>query len=611
MKKLCGLLIAVLVVCLCWSSVFAESGTDIGLELKKDKLDVYAIDDPLVSGYLKDVIEEEGVLTEAVNPELAGIEEVIILPLKGSRKIKVSVTPKSVKNKKVEISVPEDAEEIVKVKGDSITGAGLGETVLTITSMEDPAVSIKYRVLVIKPVKKITVAASNKNVNIGGKIELTAGFSPEDATIQNVVWKSANEKLATVDENGIVTGVKRGEVKITATAKDGSGAKGSVTVKVVQPAESITLNKTDFSLDVWKRTSIKATVMPRNTDNKRVEWSSTDESVAKVDKEGRVTAVKKGSCEIICASKTDGSVQARAAVNVLQPVKKIIFGEVPDVYVDETGTLTWTIEPAEASNPNVKLKSSNEKILKVDENGTITGVKGGEVYVTATAVDGSQVKAKVKVKVMQHIKSVKMRRKTAYINLNESETVSAQFDPNKYINTNMTWKINKPAIARITPETKNSSRVKLTGLKEGTAKLTGTTEDGGLTASMNVRVGNWNNVLKIADAYIDSNGFVKVIVQNNSEDLNITSITIEIEAFTSYGDPVEINSKDMGNVIEATYNHAIKPGESTPKNEWQFKNYNNQLGFKRMIVRVTKYQIDNDWVMEIKDRYQPSYTYKK
>ena len=127
MKKLWVLLIALLVVCLC-SSVFAESGTGIGLELKKDKLDVYAIDDPLVSGYLKDVVEEEGVLTEAVNPELAGIEEVIILPLKGSRKIKVSVTPKSVKNKKVEISVPEGAEEIVKVKGDSITGAGQGRS---------------------------------------------------------------------------------------------------------------------------------------------------------------------------------------------------------------------------------------------------------------------------------------------------------------------------------------------------------------------------------------------------------------------------------------------------------------------------------------------------
>ena len=64
MKKLCVLLIAVLVVCLCWSSVFAESGTGIGLELKKDKLDVYAIDDPLVSGYLKDVVEEEGVKPE-------------------------------------------------------------------------------------------------------------------------------------------------------------------------------------------------------------------------------------------------------------------------------------------------------------------------------------------------------------------------------------------------------------------------------------------------------------------------------------------------------------------------------------------------------------------
>ena len=610
MKKLWVLLIALLVVCLC-SSVFAEESTTVNLELKKDKLDVYAVEDPYIAGYLKEVIQEDGLLTEAENPELAGIEEVIVLPLKGSRKISISVTPKSVKNKKVTLSVPEDAEEIVNVKGDSITGTGLGETVLTITSKEDPNVSIKYRVLVIKPVKKITVASSNKNVDIGGKIEATAGLTPEDATMQGVTWKSGNEKLATVDENGIVTGVKRGEVKIIATAIDGSGAKGSTTIKVVQPAESVTLNKTEVSLDVGKRTTLKATVMPRNTDNKRVVWSSSDESIAKVDNEGHITAVRKGVCEITCASKTNESVMAKATVNVLQPVKSIKFGEIPVVYVNETAKLTWTVEPADASNPAVTLKSSNEKILKVSEDGTITGVKGGEAYVIATAADGSQHRAKVKAKVMQHIQSVKMRRKTAYLNVNESETVSAAFDPNKYINTNMTWKINRPAIVKITPETKNTSRVKLTGLKEGTAKLTGTTEDGGMTASMNVRVGNWNNVLKITDAYIDSNGFMKIIVQNNSEDLDITSITLEIEAYTSYGDPVEINSKDYSNIIEATYSHSVKPGESTPKNEWKFKNYNNQLGFKRMIIRITKYQIDNDWVMEIKDRYQPSYTYKK
>ena len=610
MKKLCALLLSLMFVISC-ASALAEGEAAVTMELNKEKLPVFAADDSRLAGLL--TVEEDplqGVLdTEA--PVAAQPEEVIVLRLKQSLKLKPIIGPKNLKNKKFTLSVSDEEAGIVKVKGDTITGTGLGETILTITSNADPSVKLDYRVLVIQPVKKIAVTASNKTVDIGKTVELTAEYTPEDASIKSVVWSSANEKIATVDGNGVVTGVKRGDVRIFATAVDGSGAKSYITLKVVQPAESITLSKSEISLYVGKRTTLKATVMPKNTDNKHVEWESTDESIAKVDSQGRITAVKRGTCDIICTSKSNEEASARATVNVLQPVKSIKADNAPVVYVDETGKITWTVEPADASNPAVSLKSSDERILKVDADGTITGVKAGEAYVTISALDGSGHRAKVKVKVMQHITGVKMRRKTAYINVNESETVSAVFEPSKYINTNMTWKISKPSVATIKPETRNPNRVKLTGVKEGTAKLTGITEDGGLVASMDVRIGNWNNVLKITDAYIDNNGFIKVIVQNNSEDLDITSITIKIEAFTSYGDPVEINSKDNSNVVEATYTHTVKPGESTPKGEWKLKDYNNQLGFKRMVIHVTKYQINNDWIKEIKENYQPSYNYKR
>ena len=73
---------------------------------------------------------------------------------------------------------------------------------------------------------------------------------------------------------------------------------------------------------------------------------------------------------------------------------------------------------------------------------------------------------------------------------------------------------------------------------------------------------------------------------------------------------MEINSKDFSHIIEADYGHTVRPGKSTPDYEWKLVNYNyNHLGFHRMIIRVVSYQIDNDWVMEIKDNYQPSYMY--
>ena len=607
MKKLLIPLFVLALVFTCVSA-FADGDTAVTIELNKDKYPVYAADDPLLEGLV--TVEEEPLqsILDFSEPEPAKPDEVIVLRLKQSLKLKPTIGPKSLKNKKFTISVGDEEAGIVKVKGNTITGTAVGETILTIASNADPTVKLEYRVLVIQPVKKLALTASDKNVVIGKTVNLAAEYTPEDASIKDVTWKSGNEKVATVDENGVVTGVKRGEVKISAVAKDGGNAKASVNLKVVQLAESITLNKTEVNLNTGKSTTLKATVLPKNTDNKKVTWASSDESIAKVNNQGRVTAVKAGTCEITCTSNSDESIIATAAVTVHQLVRSVKFDEAPVIYVGESGQLSWLVEPADATNPKVRLVSGNEKILMVNDDGRITGVKAGETYVTAIATDGSNHRAKVKVVVMQHLTGVKMRKNTAYINVRDSEVLSAVLEPSKYVNTNMTWTSSDPTVASVKAE-KNTSKVRVTGLKAGSAVLVGTAEDGGLQTTMRIEVGNWNNALKITNAYLDGAGVPHIEVQNNS-DLNITNIKLEIEAYTSYGDPVEINSKDFSHIIEADYGHTVRPGKSTPDYEWKLVNYNyNHLGFHRMIIRVVSYQIDNDWVMEIKDNYQPSYMY--
>ena len=91
---------------------------------------------------------------------------------------------------------------------------------------------------------------------------------------------------------------------------------------------------------------LKATVLPNETNDKAVVWTSSDEKVAKVISNGLVTGVARGDCEIVCTSKNDANIWAKATVHVQQPVKKISFGDAPAVYAGETGTLTWKVEPA-------------------------------------------------------------------------------------------------------------------------------------------------------------------------------------------------------------------------------------------------------------------------
>ena len=249
-------------------------------------------------------------------------------------------------------------------------------------------------------------------------------------------------------------------------------------------------------------------------------------------RQGRVTGVALGDCEITCASEEIGTVQAKAVVHVQQPVKKVTFSPAPAVYNDETAQLTCTIEPENASNPKLTFVSSNEKILTVDENGVVTGVSGGEATVTATTTDGSRRQAKIKVKVMQHLTGVHMLRKTAYIDYGQTSSAGAILEPEraKNVNPNMTWESANPSVASVAQNKKAPNKVDITGVAYGDTEVYGTTEDGGFRTSIKVKVGDWENSLKWVEGKFDARCNLCFAVKNVSE-LNITSITLVMECF--------------------------------------------------------------------------------
>ena len=483
-----------------------------------------------------------------------------------------------------------------------------GESVLTIASQEDPSVTLQYRVAVIQLVNRISVTASAKSVAVGETMTLTAIYAPEDATRKQATWSSADERIATVDQNGIVTGVKRGNVRVLATAADGSNIRANLNIQVTQNAEEIELDKPELTVDVGRTGILKATVLPKDADNKKVVWLSSDESIATVNAQGRVTAVALGECEIFCRSEANDEVQAKAVIHVQQPVKSIAFGTAPTVYNGETAQLTWTIEPANASNPALKLTSSNEKILKVSDDGTITGIAAGEANVTAVSTDGSNRQARIRVKVFQHVTGVHMKRRVGYIDLNQTSTAGAILEPAKATNHNMTWRTADASVATVAPES-DSSRVRITGISRGETIITGTTEDGGFETSLRVKIGNWEKSLKWIDAYIDGKGRLRFSVKNVS-DLNITSITIELECFDWDGKPAPVNTKTGKNVVKAVYKKRLAPGATTKKDEWKMIDFDPQLGFCSFKARITEFYIDNDWDKVIRKNNQPTFRYK-
>ena len=459
---------------------------------------------------------------------------------------------------------------------------------------------------------RLTVTAPAKNVAVGGTMQLTPAYTPDNATRKGVTWSSSNEQIATVDENGVVSGLKRGNARITAIATDGSKIRANVNVQVTQTAQEIQLDKAEMTVDAGKSGVLKATVLPKDTNNKNVVWSSSNESVAKVNGQGRVTGVALGDCEITCTSQETGEVQAKAAVHVQQPVKKIVFGDAPTVYNGETGQLTWTVEPDNASNPVLQFKSSNERILTVDENGVVTGVAGGEAFVNAITTDGSKRQARLKVKVMQHVTGIHMKRHTAYVDQNASSPTSAILEPEKAknINKNMTWESADPSIATVVPEKNNPARADIRGISYGTTVVTTTTEDGGFQASITVKVGDWQHALKLTDAGVrGADAYLTVKnVSNGSEGLHITSITAEVTVLNADGEVVPANSKDPTKPFRMVYTRSLDPGESTQEKYWKTVNFMlpDDPTVSYYVIKVVEYQIDNDWVKTIQQRNQPT-----
>ena len=582
MKKLLSLLLA-LVMLLMGLAALAEEGDTVTLKLNAGKLSVYAADDPYLNG-----LNAGG-----------GTLPVIVLSVKKSIQPQVIVTPKTVKNKKVTFSV--DNEAIVRVKGNNLTGLKTGETVLTIASVQDPAATLQYRIVVIQPVTRITLTAPAKNVAIGGTLKLEPAYTPANATMKRVAWTSSDRKIATVDENGVVTGVKRGNARITAIAADGSNVRANISVQVTQSAQMITLDKTELTIDAGRNAALKATVLPKDTNNKKVVWSSSDERVATVTAGGRVNAISLGDCEITCTSEEVGTMLAKAIVHVQQPVKKVTFGAAPAVYNGESAQLTWTVEPANATNPKLAFSSSNEKILTVSEDGVVTGVFGGEAVVNAVTTDGSKRQTKIKVKVLQHLTGAHMLRRVAYIDYGQTSSAGAVLEPEKAknVNRNMTWESDNPSVASVKQNAKTPNKVDITGVSYGDTTIYGTTEDGGFRTSLVVRVGDWENSLNWQKGNFDGRGNLRFIVKNVSN-LNITSITLEMECFDFDGKPQAVNTRNGSNVVKVVYNKSLAPGKATPEDGWKLIDYDrdgvNQNGLAAIRVRIAEFQIDNDWV---------------
>ncbi|MDZ7543137.1 hypothetical protein GNF83_18560, partial [Clostridium perfringens] len=151
---------------------------------------------------------------------------------------------------------------------------------------------------------------TSEELKINESLELKATISPADATNKDVTWTTSDEKVAKVDENGKVVAVAPGKATITVTTKDGNfKAVAEIIVKDKEvPAVKVTgvsLDKTSAELNINENLELKATISPADATNKDVTWETSDEKVAKVDENGKITAVGAGKAMITVTTREE------------------------------------------------------------------------------------------------------------------------------------------------------------------------------------------------------------------------------------------------------------------------------------------------------------------
>ena len=149
----------------------------------------------------------------------------------------------------------------------------------------------------IVDVTSITLNKSSLTLHIGDTSTLVATVSPSNATNKKVTWSSSNGSIASVS-NGKITARSAGVVTITAKAGNKTASARVTVLENEIDVTRVTINKSSLTLDVGEAYTLSATVTPSNATNKKVTWSSSNESVASVSSSGRVTAKKAGTVTI-------------------------------------------------------------------------------------------------------------------------------------------------------------------------------------------------------------------------------------------------------------------------------------------------------------------------
>lgn len=446
----------------------------------------------------------------------------------------VTVSPEGATNKNWTSSTSNAS--IASLSGKStIHAVAPGTAIITVTT-EDGNKTATITVTVKQQVDVINLSVDKNPLKVGGTAKVTANVLPENASNKGVTFTSSHSTVATVDANGNVQAASAGTTTITATAADGKGAYGTITIKVEDMATGVTLSPTSKELKVNETAQLAASVLPA-TANQGIKFTSSDETVATVSETGLVTARKEGTA-VITATAADGSGKSASCTikvgttSVDVPVTGITLNhkEITIEVLKNTEQLEATVEPANATNKDVVFSSSNTNVAVVSNTGLVTAINNGTATITVTSKENPSIMAKCLVKVGAPVLVTDVTVQPAELNLKTDGTyqLSVSVLPSNADERGVTFESSNTAVATVsasglvTAKGPGSATITVTAKdssgKKATCTVTVTQPVKGVTVSPSSVVIQKDNVQKLTASVVPENATNKKLIYKSSNE---------------------------------------------------------------------------------------------
>ena len=348
-----------------------------------------------------------------------------------------------------------------------------GEVTITATAQDGSGVKATCHVTVKNPMAtQVVLNETQHNAIIDDVFTLTAKVMPEKAA-QNVVWTMNKTDILQNMGSGKFKALQAGEVTITATAQDGSGVKATCHVTVKNPmATQVVLNETQHNAIIDDVFTLTAKVMPEKA-AQNVVWTMDKTNILENMGDGKFKALKAGEVTLTATAQDGSEVKATCHVTVKNPMAtQVVLNETQhNAIIDDVFTLTAKVMPEKAAQ-NVVWTMDKTNILENMGDGKFKALKAGEVTLTATAQDGSEVKATCHVTVKNPMATQVVLNKTQHNAIvDDVFSLTAKVTPEKAAQ-NVVWTMNKTNILQ------NMGEGKFKALKAGIVTITATAQDG-------------------------------------------------------------------------------------------------------------------------------------